>query len=60
MSFNMDGTNIYLTTAALFLAQAMNIDLSWGQQLSLLGVATLTSKGMAGVFGGSFIALAAT
>jgi len=60
MSFNMDGTNIYLTTAALFLAQAMNIDLSWGQQLSLLGVATLTSKGMAGVFGGSFITLAAT
>jgi aerobic C4-dicarboxylate transport protein len=60
MSFNMDGTNIYLTTAALFLAQAMNIDLSWRQQLSLLGVATLTSKGMAGVFGGSFITLAAT
>jgi len=60
MSFNMDGTNIYLTTAALFLAQAMNIDLSWDQQLSLLGVATLTSKGMAGVFGGSFITLAAT
>jgi len=60
MSFNMDGTNIYLTMAALFLAQAMNIDLSWGQQLSLLGVAMLTSKGMAGVFGGSFITLAAT
>jgi aerobic C4-dicarboxylate transport protein len=60
MSFNMDGTNIYLTMAALFMAQAMNIDLSWGQQLSLLGVATLTSKGMAGVFGGSFITLAAT
>ena len=60
MSFNMDGTNIYLTLAALFLAQAMNIDLSWRQQLSLLGVATLTSKGMAGVFGGSFITLAAT
>jgi len=60
MSFNMDGTNIYLTMAALFMAQAMNIDLSWGQQLSLLGVAMLTSKGMAGVFGGSFITLAAT
>jgi aerobic C4-dicarboxylate transport protein len=60
MSFNMDGTNIYLTMAALFIAQAMNIDLSWQQQLSLLGVAMLTSKGMAGVFGGSFITLAAT
>jgi len=60
MSFNMDGTNIYLTMAVLFMAQAMNIDLSWGQQLSLLGVAMLTSKGMAGVFGGSFITLAAT
>jgi aerobic C4-dicarboxylate transport protein len=60
MSFNMDGTNIYITMAALFLAQAMNIDLSWGQQISLLGVAMLTSKGMAGVFGGSFVTLAAT
>ena len=60
MSFNMDGTNIYLTMAAIFLAQAMNIDMSIGQQLSLLGVAMLTSKGMAGVFGGSFITLAAT
>jgi aerobic C4-dicarboxylate transport protein len=60
MSFNMDGTNIYLTMAAMFMAQAMNIDLSWQQQISLLGVAMLTSKGMAGVFGGSFITLAAT
>ena len=60
MSFNMDGTNIYLTMASMFLAQAMNIELTWGQQLSLLGVAMLTSKGMAGVFGGSFITLAAT
>lgn len=60
MSFNMDGTNIYLTMAALFMAQAMNIDLTWRQQISLLGVAMLTSKGMAGVFGGSFITLAAT
>lgn len=56
----MDGTNIYLTMAAIFLAQAMNIEMSLGQQLSLLGVAMLTSKGMAGVFGGSFITLAAT
>jgi aerobic C4-dicarboxylate transport protein len=60
MSFNMDGTNIYITMAALFMAQAMNIDLSWQQQFSLLGVAMLTSKGMAGVFGGSFVTLAAT
>ena len=60
MSFNMDGTNIYLTMAILFLAQAMNIELSWGQQVSILGVAMLTSKGMAGVFGGSFLTLAAT
>jgi aerobic C4-dicarboxylate transport protein len=60
LSFNMDGTNIYLTMASMFLAQAMNIDLTLGQQLSLLGVAMLTSKGMAGVFGGSFITLAAT
>ena len=60
MSFNMDGTNIYITMAAIFIAQAMNIDLSWGQQISLLGIAMLTSKGMAGVFGGSFVTLAAT
>ena len=60
MSFNMDGTNIYLTMASMFIAQAMNIDLTWQQQFSLLGVAMLTSKGMAGVFGGSFITLAAT
>ena len=60
MSFNMDGTNIYLTMAAIFLAQAMNIEMSIGQQLSLLAVAMLTSKGMAGVFGGSFITRAAT
>jgi aerobic C4-dicarboxylate transport protein len=60
MSFNMDGTNIYITMAAMFIAQATNIDLSLGQQLSLLGVAMLTSKGMAGVFGGSFVTLAAT
>jgi aerobic C4-dicarboxylate transport protein len=60
MSFNMDGTNIYLTMAAIFMAQAMNIDLTLTQELTLLGVATLTSKGMAGVFGGSFVTLAAT
>jgi aerobic C4-dicarboxylate transport protein len=59
-SFNLDGTNIYLTIAALFVAQAMNIDLSIGQQLSLLLVAMLTSKGASGVTGAGFITLAAT
>lgn len=59
-SFNLDGTNIYLSLAALFIAQAMNIDLSLQQQLTLLGVAVLTSKGAAGVTGSGFITLAAT
>lgn len=59
-SFNLDGTNIYLTMAALFVAQALNIDLSLGQQLSLLFVAVLTSKGASGVTGAGFITLAAT
>lgn len=59
-SFNLDGTNIYLTMAAMFVAQALNIDLSWGQELTLLGVAMLTSKGAAGVTGSGFITLAAT
>ncbi|MGQ0501811.1 MAG: C4-dicarboxylate transporter DctA [Panacagrimonas sp.] len=59
-SFNLDGTNIYLTMAALFVAQALNVDLSLTQQLSLLGVAMLTSKGAAGVTGSGFITLAAT
>jgi aerobic C4-dicarboxylate transport protein len=59
-SFNLDGTNIYLTMAALFVAQALNIDLTLGQQLSLLGVAMLTSKGASGVTGSGFITLAAT
>jgi aerobic C4-dicarboxylate transport protein len=59
-SFNLDGTNIYLTMAAVFIAQAMNIDLSLGQQLSLLLVATLTSQGASGVTGAGFITLAAT
>ena len=59
-SFNLDGTNIYLTLAALFVAQALNIDLTLGQQLSILGVAMLTSKGAAGVTGAGFITLAAT
>ena len=48
-SFNLDGTNIYLTMAALFVAQALNIELTIMQQLTLLGVAMLTSKGASGV-----------
>jgi aerobic C4-dicarboxylate transport protein len=59
-SFNLDGTNIYLTMAALFVAQALNIDLSLRQQLTILGVAMLTSKGASGVTGAGFITLAAT
>ena len=59
-SFNLDGTNIYLTMAALFVAQALNIDLSLRQELTILGVAMLTSKGASGVTGAGFITLAAT
>jgi aerobic C4-dicarboxylate transport protein len=59
-SFNLDGTNIYLTMAALFVAQALNIDLTLRQQLTVLGVAMLTSKGASGVTGAGFITLAAT
>ena len=59
-SFNLDGTNIYLTMAALFVAQALNIELSLTQQLTILGVAMLTSKGASGVTGAGFITLAAT
>ncbi|NIJ08907.1 aerobic C4-dicarboxylate transport protein [Sphingomonas vulcanisoli] len=59
-SFNLDGTNIYMTLAALFIAQALGIHLSFGQQLLLLGVAMLSSKGAAGVTGAGFITLAAT
>ena len=60
MSFNMDGTNIYLTMAAIFVAQALNIHLTLVQQMTLLGVAMLTSKGAAGVTGAGFVTLAAT
>jgi len=59
-SFNLDGTNIYMTLAALFIAQAVGIDLSLGEQLLLLAVAMLSSKGAAGVTGAGFITLAAT
>lgn len=59
-SFNLDGTNIYMTMAALFIAQAMNIDLSLQDQILLLLVAMLSSKGAAGITGAGFITLAAT
>ncbi|MET0408377.1 MAG: dicarboxylate/amino acid:cation symporter [Hyphomicrobium sp.] len=59
-SFNLDGTCIYLTMAAIFLAQATNTELSLWQQLGVLGVLLLTSKGAAGVTGSGFITLAAT
>ena len=59
-SFNLDGTNIYMTMAALFIAQALDIHLSPGQQLSVLAVAMLSSKGASGVTGAGFITLAAT
>lgn len=59
-SFNLDGTNIYMTLAALFIAQACDVELNFGQQALLLGVAMLSSKGAAGVTGAGFITLAAT
>ncbi|MFC0133301.1 C4-dicarboxylate transporter DctA [Massilia eurypsychrophila] len=59
-SFNLDGTNIYMTMAALFVAQATNTDLTFGQQLTILGVAMLTSKGASGITGAGFVTLAAT
>jgi aerobic C4-dicarboxylate transport protein len=59
-TFNTDGTSIYMTMAALFVAQATNTDLSLMQQLAIFGVAMLTSKGASGVQGASFIALVGT
>jgi len=59
-SFNLDGTSIYLTMAAVFIAQATNTQMTLTQQLTLLGVLLLTSKGAAGVTGSGFIVLAAT
>ena len=59
-SFNLDGTSIYMTMAAMFVAQASGVHLSFGQQLSLLGILLLTSKGAAAVTGSGFITLAAT
>ena len=59
-SFNLDGTSIYLTMAAVFIAQATNTPMTLTQQITLLGVLLLTSKGAAGVTGSGFIVLAAT
>jgi aerobic C4-dicarboxylate transport protein len=59
-SFNLDGTNIYMTLASIFIAQALGIELTLGQQLAILVVAMITSKGASGVTGSGFITLAAT
>jgi aerobic C4-dicarboxylate transport protein len=59
-SFNLDGTCIYLTMAAIFIAQAVGVDLTIGEELTLLAVLLLTSKGAAGVTGSGFVTLAAT
>ena len=59
-SFNLDGTNIYMTLATLFIAQALNVSLSFGEQMTILIVAMLTSKGASGITGAGFITLAAT
>ena len=59
-SFNLDGTTIYLSMSIIFLAQVFNIDLSLGQQLTIIGILLITSKGAAGVTGSGFIVLAST
>ena len=59
-SFNLDGTSIYLSMAAIFIAQVYRVDLTIVQQLTLLGILMLTSKGAAGVTGSGFIVLAST
>jgi aerobic C4-dicarboxylate transport protein len=59
-SFNLDGTNIYMTLAVVFIAQALNVHLTLVQELTFLAVAMLTSKGAAGVTGAGFVTLAAT
>ena len=59
-SFNLDGTSIYLSMAVIFLSQVFNINLSIGQQLTIIGVLMITSKGAAGVTGSGFIVLAST
>jgi aerobic C4-dicarboxylate transport protein len=59
-SFNLDGSAVYLTMASLFLAQAVDVRLSWQQQLVMVGIMMLTSKGTAGVAGGAFVVLASS
>jgi aerobic C4-dicarboxylate transport protein len=59
-SFNLDGTNIYMTLSTIFIAQAMAMDLTFGQQITIILVAMLTSKGASGVSGAGFVTLAAT
>lgn len=59
-SFNLDGTSIYMTMAAVFVAQASGVTLTWSQELGILGVLLLTSKGAAAVTGSGFVTLAAT
>jgi aerobic C4-dicarboxylate transport protein len=59
-SFNLDGTNIYMTLATLFIAEAMGVELGFGHQMTILGVAMLTSKGASGITGAGFVTLAAT
>lgn len=59
-SFNLDGTTIYLSMAMIFLAQVFNIDLSFAQIASIIGILMLTSKGAAGVTGSGFVVLAST
>ena len=59
-SFNLDGTSIYLSMAVIFLSQVFNIDLSIGQQITIIGVLMITSKGAAGITGSGFIVLAST
>ena len=59
-SFNLDGTNIYMTLATLFLAQATNTPLTFGQEMEMLVIAMITSKGASGVTGAGFVTLAAT
>ena len=59
-SFNLDGTTIYLSMAVLFLAQVFNVDLSWGQIFTVIGILMITSKGAAGVTGSGFVVLAST
>ncbi|MEJ0030534.1 MAG: cation:dicarboxylase symporter family transporter [Bacteroidota bacterium] len=59
-SFNLDGTSIYLSMAVLFIAQLFNVELSFGEMMSILGILMITSKGAAGVTGSGFIVLAST